>query len=150
MLSFVPYFVRTHIIIKKMYESVSKSFRTSRLEREIQMVQLCATRCSFIAILWLSLVSFAAITLCGYFSTSVRSYYCLFLYRLSPEKFAYTLVLLYVQSCEFSVVPFELTHVLHTRARAPARDEYFPHCAWPCCVIISAKEMPLRGATICV
>jgi hypothetical protein len=34
-----------------------------RLEWELQMVQLSATRCSCIAILWVSLVSFAAITL---------------------------------------------------------------------------------------
>jgi hypothetical protein len=47
-----------------MYVGVSKSFPTGRLERELQMVQLCATRCSRIAILWVSLVSFAAITLC--------------------------------------------------------------------------------------
>jgi hypothetical protein len=33
------------------YEGVSKSFRTDRLERELQMVQLSATRCSCIAIL---------------------------------------------------------------------------------------------------
>jgi len=33
-----------------MYESVSKSFRTARLERELQMLQLSATRCSCIAI----------------------------------------------------------------------------------------------------
>jgi hypothetical protein len=33
------------------YEGVSKSFRTGRLERELQMVQLSATRCSRIAIL---------------------------------------------------------------------------------------------------
>jgi hypothetical protein len=46
------------------YESVSKSFRTGRLEQELQTVQLSATRCSCIAILWVSLVSFAAITLC--------------------------------------------------------------------------------------
>jgi hypothetical protein len=45
------------------YEGVSKSFRTVRLERELQMVQLSATRCSCIAILWVSLVSFAAIIL---------------------------------------------------------------------------------------
>jgi hypothetical protein len=44
-----------------MYEGVSKSFRTGCLE---QMVQLSATRCSCIAILWVSLVSFAAVTLC--------------------------------------------------------------------------------------
>jgi hypothetical protein len=46
------------------YEGVSKSFRTGRLERELQMVQLSATRCSCIAILSVSLVSFAAISLC--------------------------------------------------------------------------------------
>jgi len=33
------------------YEVVSKSFRTYRLERELQMVQFSATRCSCIAIL---------------------------------------------------------------------------------------------------
>jgi hypothetical protein len=48
----------------KTYEGVSKSFRTGRLERELQMVQLSASRCILIAILWVSLVSFAAITLC--------------------------------------------------------------------------------------
>jgi hypothetical protein len=46
------------------YEGVSKSLRTGRLERELQMVQLSATRFSCIAILWVSLVSFAAVTLC--------------------------------------------------------------------------------------
>jgi hypothetical protein len=50
--------------VHKNYDSVSKSFRTGRLERELQVVQLSATRCSCIAILWVSLVSFAAITLC--------------------------------------------------------------------------------------
>jgi hypothetical protein len=48
----------------ELYEGVSKSFRTGRLERELQMVQLSATRCSCIAILRVSLVSFAAITFC--------------------------------------------------------------------------------------
>jgi hypothetical protein len=33
------------------YEGVTKSFRTSRIEREMQIVQLSATRCSCIAIL---------------------------------------------------------------------------------------------------
>jgi hypothetical protein len=46
------------------YEGASRSFRTGRLERELHMVQLSATRCSCIAILWVSLVSFAATTLC--------------------------------------------------------------------------------------
>jgi len=34
-----------------LYTGVSKSFRTGRLERELQMVQVSATRCSCIAIL---------------------------------------------------------------------------------------------------
>jgi hypothetical protein len=46
------------------YEGVSKSFRTDRLERILQMIELSATRCSCIAILWASLVSSAALTLC--------------------------------------------------------------------------------------
>jgi hypothetical protein len=49
---------------KTRYEGASKSFRTGRLEREMQMVQLPATRCSCIAILWVSLVNYTAITLC--------------------------------------------------------------------------------------
>jgi hypothetical protein len=47
-----------------MYEGVSKSFRTGRLEQELQMVHFSATRCNCIGILWVSLVSCAAITLC--------------------------------------------------------------------------------------
>jgi hypothetical protein len=49
---------------KPKYEGVSKSFRTGRLERELQMVELSATGRSCIAILWVSLVSFVAIILC--------------------------------------------------------------------------------------
>jgi hypothetical protein len=48
----------------KSYEVVSKSFWTDRLERELQMVQFSVTRCNCIAVLSVSLVSFAAITLC--------------------------------------------------------------------------------------
>jgi hypothetical protein len=51
--------------LRLMYEGVSKSFWTGCLERELQMVELSATRCSCIAILWVSLVSFATITLEG-------------------------------------------------------------------------------------
>jgi len=47
-----------------MYKGVTKSFRTGRLEQELQTVHLFVTRCSCIAILWVSLVSFTAITLC--------------------------------------------------------------------------------------
>jgi hypothetical protein len=53
-----------HLSVCSAYEGVSKSFRTSRLEWELQMVQLSATRRSCIAILWVSLMSFAAVTLC--------------------------------------------------------------------------------------
>jgi hypothetical protein len=50
----------SHVI----YKGVSKSFQTGCLKGELQMVQLSATRCSCITILWVSLVSFATITLC--------------------------------------------------------------------------------------
>jgi hypothetical protein len=56
-----PAFQHEHSTVK--YDGVSKSFRTGRLEQELQMIQLSATRCSCITILWVSLVSFAAITL---------------------------------------------------------------------------------------
>jgi hypothetical protein len=46
------------------YKGVSKSLWTGHLGQELQMVQLSATRCSSIAIMWISLVSFSAITLC--------------------------------------------------------------------------------------
>jgi hypothetical protein len=46
------------------YEGVAKSFWTGRLERELQMVQLSAIRCSCTDILRVSPMSFAAITLC--------------------------------------------------------------------------------------
>jgi hypothetical protein len=45
------------------YEGVTKSIRTGRQERELQKVELSATRCSCIAILWVSIGSFVAITL---------------------------------------------------------------------------------------
>jgi hypothetical protein len=79
----------------KTYEGSSKSFRTGCPERELQMVQLSATRCSFIAILWASLVSFAAIILCvasQCFFFCCCCCECIFHYRLSPETFGYTLV----------------------------------------------------------
>jgi hypothetical protein len=57
------------------------------------MVQLSATRCNCIAILRVSLVSFAAIALCV---ASQRGFIFvrIFRYRLSPETFGYTLVYL--------------------------------------------------------
>jgi len=56
-------FLNEHFRVSKIYEGVSKSFRTGRLEWGLQMVQFSATRCS-----------------------------CLFRYRLSPETFWCTLV----------------------------------------------------------
>jgi hypothetical protein len=38
-------------LFASLYEGVSKSFRTGRLERELQIVQLFATSCSSIAVL---------------------------------------------------------------------------------------------------
>jgi hypothetical protein len=46
------------------YKGVSRRFQTGCLEQELQMVQLSATRCSCIAIMWASLVSFSTKTLC--------------------------------------------------------------------------------------
>jgi hypothetical protein len=56
--------VETKVDLRNLYDGISKSFRTGRLERELQMVQLSATRCSCMVILWVSLVNFAAITFC--------------------------------------------------------------------------------------
>jgi hypothetical protein len=75
------------VLFKWIY--VSKSFRTGLLERELQMVQPSATRCSCIAILWVSLVSFVAITLCV---VSQRVFIVVISLWLSPETFGYTLV----------------------------------------------------------
>jgi hypothetical protein len=53
---FVPNFLKIcrfiqRLLMEDKYEGVSKSFRTGRLERELQMIQFSATRCSCIAIL---------------------------------------------------------------------------------------------------
>jgi len=78
------------------YESVFKSFWIGLLDRELQVVRLSATRCSYIAILWVSLVSFAAIIPLCYFSTSVYCCKRIFRYRLSPETFGYILVRIFL------------------------------------------------------
>jgi hypothetical protein len=46
-----PQYDKKKLMTCGMYNGVSKSFRTGGLERELQMVQLSATRCSCIAIL---------------------------------------------------------------------------------------------------
>jgi hypothetical protein len=80
-------------ITKQIYGGISKSFWTGCLDWELQIVQLSATSCSCIAILWVNLVSFAAITLCVA-SQQVFVYCCkhMFHYWLSPETFGYTLL----------------------------------------------------------
>jgi hypothetical protein len=80
------------------YEGVSKSFRTGRLERELQMEELSATMCSCIVILWVSLVSFVAHNPLYCFSTSVFCCKRIFRYRLSPETFGYTFVVLLIRA----------------------------------------------------
>jgi hypothetical protein len=58
------FFALSASLLVRLYEGVSKSFRTGHIERELQMVQLSAIGCSSVAILWIILVSYAAITLC--------------------------------------------------------------------------------------
>jgi hypothetical protein len=86
------------------YEGVSKSFRTDRLERELQIIRLSATRCSCIAILSQSSEFFRHNPLCC-FSTSVYCCY-LFRYRLRPETFGY--ILLDNKISPFRVIPYQL------------------------------------------
>jgi hypothetical protein len=50
--------------VSRLYEGVSKSIWTGRLERKLEMIQLSTASCSCIDILWVSLVSYTAITLC--------------------------------------------------------------------------------------
>jgi membrane protein YqaA with SNARE-associated domain len=76
-----------HLYLFIIYEGVSKSFRTGRLERELQMVQHSAARCGCIAILWVSLVSFVAITLCV---ASQRVFVVDFVMTLSGNVWIYT------------------------------------------------------------
>jgi len=59
------------------YEGVSRSFRTGHLERELEIIQLSATRRSFTVILWVSLVSFDATTL---FFSSEQAFIVLSIY----------------------------------------------------------------------
>jgi hypothetical protein len=81
------------------YEGVAKSFRTGRLERELQMVQLSAIRRSCITILWVSLVSFTIITL----SVASQRVFIVVL-----ETFGYALIYKtasYAFSCYFCLLP---------------------------------------------
>jgi hypothetical protein len=70
------------------YEGVSRSLWTSRLERELQMVQLSTTRCYFVS----QSSEFCYNNPLCCFSMSVFCC-CLFHYQLSLETFVYALVL---------------------------------------------------------
>jgi hypothetical protein len=72
----------------KVYEGVSKIFRIGHLEGELQMVQFPATRFSCVAILRVTVVSFAAITLC----IASQQVFIAVVYFVSPGTFGYTLV----------------------------------------------------------
>jgi hypothetical protein len=103
------------------YEGVSKSFRTGRLERELQMVQLSATRCSYIAILWVSLVSFVAIIICVAFQRvfTVVAYFVIdSVWKLldSPSYLAASIFNLNVEAA-----PMDLDMNLHHRANRKSR-----------------------------
>jgi hypothetical protein len=89
--SIVPDLSRSLLSCDAVYKSVSRSFRTGSLKREMQMIQLSTNRCSYIAVLWVSLVSFAFITLCV---ASQRVFIVVISLWLSPETFGYNLVLL--------------------------------------------------------
>jgi hypothetical protein len=82
-----PLVWQSTIYTLRTYDGVSKSFRTDRLERELQMVELSATRCSCI-----SLCEFYRHNPSCSFSKSVYCCKRIFRYRLSPETFGYTLV----------------------------------------------------------
>jgi len=69
------------------YEGVSRSLWTSRLERELQMVQLSTTRCYFVS--QSSEFCYNNPLCC----LSVYSYKHIFCNRLSPETSGYTLML---------------------------------------------------------
>jgi len=90
----IPFILKHCIYVKVFwilmsYEGVSKSFQTGRLEQEMWMVQLSATRCSCIAILNQSS------EFCHHTSVLLLNecfLLCLFCYWLSLETFGYTLV----------------------------------------------------------
>jgi hypothetical protein len=81
-----------HFLFKLAYEGLSKSYRTGRLERELQMVQPSATRCNCIAYFVSQSSEFCSHSPLCCFPTSIYCCCCLFLYIFSPETFGYTLV----------------------------------------------------------
>jgi hypothetical protein len=96
---------------RSLYYGVSKSFRTGCLERELQMVQLSATRCSCITTLWVSLFSFAAITFCV---TSQQVFIVAVVYFIMTETSGYSLVFhfLSVSAVPRRLYTLQLAHFL--------------------------------------
>jgi hypothetical protein len=116
-----------YVPLLALYVSLSKSFRTGRLEPELQTIQLSATRRSCIAILWVCLVSFAVITL---FVASQRVFVVVYFVIDSIRK------LLDTPSC----VPFSLqvldhklsSSVFGSQAWSSLHLEYVKHTSWMC------------------
>jgi hypothetical protein len=73
------------VVSRCTYNSVSIIFRAGRLERELQMAQLSATRLQLYSYSVSQFSEFCRHNPLCWFSTSV--YCCLFRYRLSPETF---------------------------------------------------------------
>jgi hypothetical protein len=114
---FLPAFqIYVILNVHREYEGVSKSFRTGRLKRDLRMVQRSANSCSSSAILWVSLVSFAAIILCV----------------ASQRMFGIVLISLSTQSGEFCillgiwVVPHSVWHAHFTLL--PVKTIIRPYC----------------------
>jgi hypothetical protein len=98
------------------------------------MIQLSATRCSCIAILWVSLVSFAAITLCV---ASQRVFTVIVVYfvidSVSPETFRYTLVIRgVVATCIRSSCAVCRTLRFLYNSFAFSITKLVPSLCWPC------------------
>jgi hypothetical protein len=115
-----------------LYEGLSRSFRTGCLEREMQMVRLSATRCSCIATLWVSLVSFAAITLCV---ASQRVFVVVSVYFVidSVRKIwlhPRTSLYIFVMKCYCPGLEHCQSHHLLV---LQARNFLIPSCAWSPC-----------------
>jgi hypothetical protein len=114
------------------HEGVSKSFWTGRLERELQMVQLSATRCSCIAILWVSLVSFAAITVCV---ASQREFIVVYIVIDSVRKLLDTLS---YNSLRFTTLCFRrFGHGVHLRKY---KEKNFWTVKWDNCCVSAIYE----------
>jgi hypothetical protein len=121
------------------YEGVFKSFWTGHLEQELQMVQLSATKCSRITILWVSLMSFATITLC------VASWYVFVVTLLStqignfwihPSVFTYGIFGIFMSVLwKFRICMFhsnQIKKMVKIRTKPKIKNNFFHHWVLKC------------------